>query len=330
MAITPMQEQTILPAELTREIAPQAPKDFDVTQATSLNELTFLAKAMAGSGYFKDASDVRQALTKMLIGRTIGVSAVPAMMSIHVIEGKPSLGAQLLAALVKASKRYDYRVVKISAEECEISFTQNGENIGTSRFTMEDAKRAGLAAKNNWRFYPDSMLFARALSKGVRMFCPDVIGGVPVYTEDEIQDARDVESVEAPHVHTQPATVAAVAEDVKDKVRQKRQKAAEPTPEPAPAPEPPAVETPASEPPAAEEAYVPDEFADPLTEAEAWLKGLPDMNDERFSGWQKWCAEHGTTRAVFAEWMRAHDNKKHVECFMSKVDFLSSLKERAD
>jgi hypothetical protein len=52
-------------------------------------------------------------------------------------------------------------------------------------FTMEEAKQAGVAGKDNWRKYPKAMLFARALSAGVRAHCPDV-SVCPVYVPEEL------------------------------------------------------------------------------------------------------------------------------------------------
>src|SRR5574339_232881 len=53
--------------------------------------------------------------------------------------------------------------------------------IGNYTFTIEDAKKAG--TKNLDKF-PRNMLFARAISNGVKWFCPDVFAG-PVYTPEE-------------------------------------------------------------------------------------------------------------------------------------------------
>lgn len=69
---------------------------------------------------------------------------------------------------------------------CVLRFFDRGEECGTSMFTMDDAKRAKLSG-DNWQKYPQAMLYARALSKGARMFCPDVFGGA-VYAEGEIAD----------------------------------------------------------------------------------------------------------------------------------------------
>ncbi|NBO17384.1 MAG: hypothetical protein EBV07_00610 [Proteobacteria bacterium] len=55
--------------------------------------------------------------------------------------------------------------------------------IGNSTFTIEDAKKAG--TKNTDKF-PRNMLFARAMSNGVKWYTPDVFAG-PVYVPEEME-----------------------------------------------------------------------------------------------------------------------------------------------
>jgi hypothetical protein len=56
---------------------------------------------------------------------------------------------------------------------------------------MQDAQAAGLTGKDNWRKFPRNMLFARALSNGVRWYAPDIFNGATVYTPDELGAAED-------------------------------------------------------------------------------------------------------------------------------------------
>jgi len=161
----------------------------------SLNDMERVAKACAASGYYKDARDLSQALVKMLAGREMGVGPIQALAQIHIVEGKPAAGASLIAANVKRSGRYDYRVKVRTNEECVLEWFEQGKSVGESSFTLDDARRAGLAGKNNWKSYPRAMLFARALTEGVRVYCPDAAGGV-IYTPEELGAASTNENGE--------------------------------------------------------------------------------------------------------------------------------------
>ena len=154
--------------------------------ALTLRETMDLGSVLVKSGYFKDASDASQAVVKVLAGREMGFGPIASMQGIHIIQGKPTTGANLLGASIKRSGRYDYRVPELTDTVAEIAFFENGKEVGRSRFSMDDAKAAGLTGKDNWRKFPRNMLFARALSNGARWYCPDVFSGVTPYTPEEL------------------------------------------------------------------------------------------------------------------------------------------------
>ncbi len=157
----------------------------------NMDDLARLGNMLAQSGYFKDAADAAQAGVKVLAGLEMGIGAFSAMSGIHIIEGKPSVGAGLMAAAVKRHPKYNYRVTKHTTEECVIDFYEGDEVVGTSSFTIADAKKAELkfqtfkGAPTPWAKSPRNMLFARALSNGVRWYCPDVFD-VSTYTPEEL------------------------------------------------------------------------------------------------------------------------------------------------
>lgn len=147
--------------------------------------LETLGNILARSGFFADTRDAAQAIVKVLAGQELGFGPVASMTGVYIVKGKVALSANLMSAAVKRSGRYNYRVRTLTDTECLIEFTENGQAIGVSHFTMQDAAKAGLSSSENWKRYPRNMLFARALSNGVKWYCPDVTGG-PVYTPDEM------------------------------------------------------------------------------------------------------------------------------------------------
>jgi hypothetical protein len=147
-----------------------------------MEEIERAASAMHKSKFFADSVDVNQAIVKVMAGAEIGIGAFASMTGIHIIKGKPTYGANILAAKVKGSGKYDYRVKEISEKACEIEFLQSGASLGVSRFTIEDARKAGT---QNTDKFPRNMLFARAMSNGIKWFTPDVLGGVTAYVPEE-------------------------------------------------------------------------------------------------------------------------------------------------
>lgn len=176
-----------------------------------------IARHFAASGYFADAREMSQAVVKIVAGEELGFGPMTAMAGIHIIDGKPALSANLLATCVKRARLpggdpnpYTYRVSKIEATEAVIRFFERNpegkqQEIGSSKFTLAMAKRAGLVReRSGWAKFPEAMLFARALTQGVRWFCPDVTAGQPAYTPEElgaeVNEQGEVIALPAPQV----------------------------------------------------------------------------------------------------------------------------------
>lgn len=159
-----------------------------------------LGVLLARSGYFQDARDAGQAVVKVLAGREIGLGPIASMTGIYVINGRVAIGANVMAAALKRTGRYTYRIIEHSDKVCRIDFMERDgaawAKVGTSEFTIDDARKAG--TKNLDKF-PRNMLFARAMSNGVRWFAPDVFAGSPAYTPEELgaQVNEDGEVIDA-------------------------------------------------------------------------------------------------------------------------------------
>jgi len=169
------------------------------------------------SNYFDQATQmpvaIAQMCTKVLAGRELGFGPFASATGIHIIKGRPSIGANLMAAAVKSHPRYDYRVRKLTDEEVTIEFLELVDGkmapAGISTFTKADANAAGT---QNMSKYPRNMLFARAISNGVRWYCPDVFSGAAVYTPEEVGYAVDAETgeiLEVAYTETPPPTAPA-------------------------------------------------------------------------------------------------------------------------
>lgn len=153
----------------------------------TLNQINFIGKSMAESGMFADITDANQALVKILAGQEMGVPPFQAMSDIHIIKGKATTGAHIMAAKIKNNPKYNYRVVQHDNAVCEIQFYENFgngfEESGVSKFTIEDARKAGT---QNLEKFPRNMLFARAISNGYKWYAPDVFNGELVYVPEEL------------------------------------------------------------------------------------------------------------------------------------------------
>ena len=160
----------------------------------NVDDLSRIGKMMSMSGYFEDARDAAKAAVKISAGMELGFGPFASMTGIHIIKGRPAIGANLMAAAVKANPRYDYRVTKMSDEEVVIDFYEGidgkPEKIGVSSFSAKDATKAGT---QNMGKFPRNMLFARAISNGIKWYCPDVFNGNTTYVPEELGATVDDE-----------------------------------------------------------------------------------------------------------------------------------------
>jgi hypothetical protein len=140
--------------------------------ATQIARTQFVPKAMQGQPASVAAS--------ILTGREMGLGPMTALRGIDVIEGRPSLTSEMLAARIfAAGHRIEWRHV---ADDKVTVRIERGDGLSEAEttWTMHDARRAGLANKQNWVRYPRAMLRARALSECAQLACPDVALGLDV------------------------------------------------------------------------------------------------------------------------------------------------------
>ena len=138
-------------------------------------------------------------------GYEMGLAPMQALQNIAVINGKPSVYGDAAMALVQASP-----VCEDVEEFFENEGTPNpiavciakrkGRKPVTVKFSVEDAKRAGLWGKQGpWSAYPKRMMQMRARGFALRDAFPDVLKGM--ITAEEAQDYPD----EAKPVQAKPA-----------------------------------------------------------------------------------------------------------------------------
>lgn len=125
-------------------------------------------------------------------GYEMGLAPMQALQNIAVINGKPSVYGDAAMALVQASP-----VCEDIEEFFEGEGTPNpiavcvahrkGRKPVTAKFSVEDAKRAGLWGKQGpWQAYPKRMMQMRARGFALRDAFPDVLKGL--ITAEEAQD----------------------------------------------------------------------------------------------------------------------------------------------
>lgn len=153
-------------------------------EPTSFGELKELAKHAAGSQFF-GAKTPEQALMIMMAGKDLGLSYTQALRVFHVIQGRPVLSADGMAAVCLQHDACEYFRVEGDDTKATAYTKRRGQPEQSSSFSMEDAKRASLTGKDNWKAYPSRMLKARAKANLARDVYPELLAGL--YDPDELE-----------------------------------------------------------------------------------------------------------------------------------------------
>lgn len=124
----------------------------------------------------------------ILTGLELGLGPMEAMRSIHIVEGKPTMSADLmLARAIRAGVRIEWE--QCDGEAAILRLERSGMKHRHS-FTIGEARAAGLATKDVWKKYAPAMLRARCVSAALRAFAPDVLGA-GVYTPEEVEHIEE-------------------------------------------------------------------------------------------------------------------------------------------
>lgn len=199
----------------TEQEAPQPKKASVVSfgprglQLRNLDEAWRFAQFVAVSGLAPKGLDKPEAiLVAMQMGAELGLSPMQAIQNIAVINGRPCVWGDLMLAICRSSGVFDDSVFDESLIQsngtltavCRVRRLPNGKPT-ERRFTMEQAKRAGLTTKTGpWQGYPERMLQMRARSWALRDTFPDYLRGI-----GSAEELLDIAPEDGPSPSPRPA-----------------------------------------------------------------------------------------------------------------------------
>src|SRR3990172_2818658 len=162
----------------TMENAPVVWEDFE--------SLSKIADTIVKAGLWKDFNSKEKVLGLMLLCQSEGLHPMAAVRRYDLIQGKPSLKAEAqLADFQKDGGRVQW--IERTELVCKGKFSHpkhcpEGVEVVWS---MEDAKRAALNGKDNYRTYPRQMLTARVITEGVQIVNPAI--GLGIQSPEEVE-----------------------------------------------------------------------------------------------------------------------------------------------
>lgn len=128
----------------------------------------------------------------MQMGSEIGLKPLQSLQNIAVVNGRPTIWGDAVIAICQNSGLLEDITEVVTDTEATVTVTRSGQEPHSVTFSMEDAKKAGLANKAGpWTQYPKRMMKNRARAFALRDKFADVLSGFGI-TEEEKDRVLDV------------------------------------------------------------------------------------------------------------------------------------------
>ena len=151
------------------------------TALIPFQEVQGMAEAIARSGLF-GMKTPDQALALMLVAQAEGQHPATITQEYDIIQGKAARKTHsVLARFQAAGGTVEWH--ELSETIADATFSHKAGGKLRMSWTFEQAKRANLTGKDNWKNYPRAMLRARCIAEGVRAVYPAALGGMLVAEE---------------------------------------------------------------------------------------------------------------------------------------------------
>lgn len=162
-----------------------------------LADVQQMAAVVAKSKLFGTKTE-DEAMALMLLAQAEGMHPMRAVQQYHIIQGRPAMKSEAILARFQAAGGV-VRWLVSDADEAKATFTTAAREEITVHWTMDRAKAAGLAGKDNWKSYAPQMLRARCIAEGVRAVAPGCILGLAA-----VEEVEDVTPTPATVIATEP------------------------------------------------------------------------------------------------------------------------------
>lgn len=160
--------------------------------AVSLARTAFVPASLRGRHADEAIAEqitVSQITAAILTGQEVGLEPMASLRSIDIIEGTPAMRAHALRGLVQG-RGHEIWVEESTDTRAVVCGRRKGSTVvQKSTWTIDRAKKMGLAHKQNWTKQPAAMLVARATSEVCRWVGGDALLGMP-YSAEELADGE--------------------------------------------------------------------------------------------------------------------------------------------
>jgi hypothetical protein len=127
-------------------------------------------------------------LVAVQTGAELGLKPMQSLQGISVINGRPGVWGDAMRALVISHPEFEDLHEDKQETQCIVTLKRRGRSAVVTKYTMEDAKKAGLAGKQGpWQTAPKRMLQMRAFAFAARDLFADALKGIK-----SVEELRDI------------------------------------------------------------------------------------------------------------------------------------------
>lgn len=147
----------------------------------ALKDMQTMAEAVARSGLFGMKS-ADQALALMLVAQSENQHPATITQDYDIIQGKACRKTHsVMARFQQMGGKVEWHQLTDTIADATFSHPAGGSL--RIEWTIDQARKANLTGKDNWKNYPRAMLRARVIAEGVRAVYPAAIGGMMIAEE---------------------------------------------------------------------------------------------------------------------------------------------------
>lgn len=197
----------------------------DIAVSPNVQQLSIqeLANNAVKSGMYKDIENAEQAVMKLICGRELGLSPLFSLQKLLIVNGQVTcMGEVIIYKWREQGYTWQRIFYNKNGEDIELPTTQDKNIYGCGiilwspqgklltkdaegnakpcTFDMDRAAIAGLTGKDNWKKYPDRLLFYRAVAFCARDYTPGITGGMT--TTEEMQDVVELQKANVKQIST--------------------------------------------------------------------------------------------------------------------------------
>ncbi|WP_260581131.1 hypothetical protein [Sphingopyxis sp. PET50] len=202
-------------AEKPKKVPVQAGGKLAAMIPTDVDQAYRMAQALARSSMTPKSygNDPDKIFVGIIAGAEVGLAPFMALQSIAVIGNNPAIWGDGALALVQGSGLLIDMEETDDGNEATCRLVRKGRETPIIRtFSMEDAKKAGLAGKQGpWTQYPQRMRQMRARAWAMRDGFADVLKGIGI-----AEEVKDFAVVEGGEVAAQPLTRAMLQQQAEE------------------------------------------------------------------------------------------------------------------